>query len=150
MRVALTDVSLVEGLAELIEEFELDVEIVESDYDYIVIADQGLNAIDKVGSECRITYSHKPAFFMMFLKLIQHIDVDEYKINMMYNGDFGVMVDCSRNAVMTLDTAKRTIRNMASMGYTYLELYTEDTYEVEGEPLFGYQRSPQTRSMMII
>ncbi|MBO5925066.1 MAG: beta-N-acetylhexosaminidase [Clostridia bacterium] len=149
MKFALTDLSFVEGLEELISEFELDVELVETDYDYLVVVDQGANSIDKVGEECRITYSHKPAFFMMFLKLLQHIEVEEYKISMSYNGDFGVMVDCSRNAVMTLDTAKRTIRNMASMGYTYLELYTEDTYEVEGEPLFGYKRSRYSRDEII-
>jgi hypothetical protein len=33
---------------------------------------------------------------------------------------------------------------MALMGLNMLQLYTEDTYEVEGEPLFGYLRGKYT------
>lgn len=52
----------------------------------------------------------------------------------------GAMFDCSRNAVMTVDTVKYFLRQMAVMGLNTLLLYTEDTYEVEGEPYFGYLR----------
>ena len=57
---------------------------------------------------------------------------------------FGVMLDCSRNAVMTVSAVKRMIDCLAKMGYDTLELYTEDTYEVEGEPFFGYLRGRYT------
>jgi hexosaminidase len=53
---------------------------------------------------------------------------------------FGVMIDCSRNAVMKVDTVKGWIRRLALMGYNMLMLYTEDTYELPGEPYFGYMR----------
>ena len=53
---------------------------------------------------------------------------------------FGVMVDCSRNAVPNLKSLKTLIDCLQKMGYNTLELYTEDTYEVEGEPYFGYLR----------
>ena len=52
----------------------------------------------------------------------------------------GVMIDCSRNAVPTLDAVKAYIRQLALMGHDTLMLYTEDTYEVEGHPYFGYMR----------
>jgi len=52
----------------------------------------------------------------------------------------GVMIDCSRNAVMHPDSIRAYIDILAKMGYTTLQLYTEDTYEVEGEPYFGYFR----------
>lgn len=52
----------------------------------------------------------------------------------------GIMVDCSRNAVPTVETLKRWIDLMKRMGYNVLMLYTEDTYEVEGRPYFGYMR----------
>lgn len=52
----------------------------------------------------------------------------------------GVMLDCSRGAVMHKTTLKRYIDLLAKMGYKTLMLYTEDTYEVEGEPYFGYRR----------
>ncbi len=52
----------------------------------------------------------------------------------------GVMIDCSRNAVLRPETVKRFVALIAKMGYNQLMLYTEDTYEVEGEPYFGYLR----------
>lgn len=50
------------------------------------------------------------------------------------------MVDNSRNAVLNMDSAKHLIRILALMGYNALMFYTEDTYEVEGHPYFGYMR----------
>ena len=35
---------------------------------------------------------------------------------------------------------------MSAMGYNALLLYTEDTYEVEGEPYFGYFRGRYTQA----
>ncbi|MBP0990237.1 MAG: beta-N-acetylhexosaminidase [Oscillospiraceae bacterium] len=59
---------------------------------------------------------------------------------------FGVMLDCSRNAVMSPETLKKFIRILAKMGYNQLQLYMEDTYEVDGEPYFGYLRGRYTQS----
>ncbi len=53
---------------------------------------------------------------------------------------FGVMIDCSRNAVPSVKGLKRFFDIIAKMGYNCAMLYTEDTYEVEGEPYFGYKR----------
>ncbi|MBQ8688788.1 MAG: beta-N-acetylhexosaminidase [Clostridia bacterium] len=53
----------------------------------------------------------------------------------------GVMIDFSRNGVMTLDSLKRFLTTIRKMGYNTVFLYMEDTYEVEGEPYFGYMRS---------
>ena len=53
---------------------------------------------------------------------------------------FGVMIDCSRNAVPSIAGLKRFLDCIAKMGYNAVMLYTEDTYEVENEPYFGYQR----------
>lgn len=53
---------------------------------------------------------------------------------------FGTMVDCSRNAVMKVDSLKRWIDITSDLGYNALLLYTEDTYEVEDNPYFGYMR----------
>lgn len=52
----------------------------------------------------------------------------------------GVMLDCSRNAVMKPEKIKEFIDILAKIGYNTLELYMEDTYEIEGEPYFGYLR----------
>jgi len=56
----------------------------------------------------------------------------------------GVMVDMSRNAVMTVDSIGTLLREMAIMGLNTLMLYTEDTYTIEAEPYFGYMRGRYT------
>ena len=58
---------------------------------------------------------------------------------------FGVMLDMSRNAVMRPTELKNYIKTLASFGYNMVQLYTEDTYEVEGEPYFGYLRGRYTK-----
>lgn len=54
--------------------------------------------------------------------------------------NLGVMLDCSRNAVMKPDKLKLFVDCLAKMGYSMLQLYTEDTYEIPEEPYFGYMR----------
>ena len=52
----------------------------------------------------------------------------------------GIMIDCSRNKVFTVDYLKRFLVRMALMGGNLAMLYTEDTYRLPGEPFFGYMR----------
>jgi hexosaminidase len=52
----------------------------------------------------------------------------------------GAMVDVSRNGVLRVDTAKAFLRRLALMGFNMCLLYAEDTYEIPGEPYFGYLR----------
>ena len=59
---------------------------------------------------------------------------------------FGVMIDMSRNAVMSLDGLKRFFPLLKKMGYNCMFLYTEDTYEVDGEPYFGYMRGRYSKA----
>ncbi|KAL7310082.1 hypothetical protein PS15m_010885 [Mucor circinelloides] len=56
----------------------------------------------------------------------------------------GVMVDCSRGGVLRPKTVYFLLNNMALMGLNMLQLYTEDTYEMDGEPMFGYLRGKYT------
>ena len=58
----------------------------------------------------------------------------------------GVMIDCSRDAVYTVETLKEYIKVLAAMGYNALLLYMEDVYELEGEPYFGYLRGKYTKN----
>ena len=59
----------------------------------------------------------------------------ETEQNLKYR-QLGNMVDVSRNAVMNIATVKKFIRMSALMDFNALNLYTEDTYEIEGEPYF--------------
>ncbi|CVI69052.1 Glycosyl hydrolase family 20, catalytic domain [Clostridiales bacterium CHKCI001] len=52
----------------------------------------------------------------------------------------GLMIDCSRNGVVSIPYIKELIEQLAVMGHTMLMLYMEDVYEVDGEPYFGYMR----------
>ena len=58
--------------------------------------------------------------------------------------DLAYMADCSRNAVLNLNSAKKMIEVLALMGYSTFELYMEDTYEIEDQPYFGYFRGRYT------
>lgn len=59
--------------------------------------------------------------------------------------DFGIMLDLSRNAVLRLETVKRMICYAACMGYQFIGLYMEDTFQVEKEPYLGYMRGRMTQ-----
>jgi hypothetical protein len=57
----------------------------------------------------------------------------------------GVMVDVSRNGVLRPETMKALMRRCALMGINTFIAYAEDTYEVPGEPFFGYLRGRYTQ-----
>ena len=61
---------------------------------------------------------------------------------------FGVMLDCSRNAVMRPEEVINYARILKSFGYNMIQLYTEETYEVENEPFFGYMRGGYTQRQL--
>ena len=66
-----------------------------------------------------------------------------YKLNTL-----GVMIDMSRNSVMSVEALKRYLILLKKAGYNCVMLYTEDTYEVDGEPYFGYMRGRYTKAEM--
>ncbi|GAA6003694.1 hypothetical protein JCM10207_003550 [Rhodosporidiobolus poonsookiae] len=57
----------------------------------------------------------------------------------------GVMIDCSRNGVLRVSAVQFLLRQMALMGSNMLQLYCEDTYQIPGEPFFGYFRGPYSQ-----
>ncbi len=59
---------------------------------------------------------------------------------------FGVMLDCSRNAVINVATTKKFIDYIAVAGYNTLELYMEDVYKIESEHYFGYMRGGYSKT----
>ena len=54
----------------------------------------------------------------------------------------GIMLDCSRNAVMKAGQIKQWLEKLALLGYNMAMLYTEDTFALPDEPYFGYLRGP--------
>lgn len=54
--------------------------------------------------------------------------------------ELGYMIDCSRGQVPRVESIKRYIDILSKFHYTYLMLYTEDIFEMDGHPYFGYMR----------
>lgn len=59
---------------------------------------------------------------------------------------FATMLDCSRNAVMTVEAVKRWIDLTADLGFNALHLYMEDTYEIDNAPYFGHLRGRYSKA----
>lgn len=94
----------------------------------------------KKGNKVTISYGEPIAFFRGLSYLYEHKNEDfdvTFNRNFIYNG---LMVDCSRNGVVNLETLKFIIKLLAAYGLNRLLLYTEDTYEIEEYPYFGYLR----------
>ena len=101
------------------------------------------------GANATIAYGDGAArFFRGLAMLISWVERGESKKTVAEAPLFktnGAMVDMSRKAVMRVDTVKNMMRKMALMGMNMYMLYTEDTYEVEGHPYFGYMRGAYTK-----
>lgn len=100
-------------------------------------AEPGEAGLCRTAGGYRITYRRKCEFYREFLRVLA--GETECRETCSFE-TLGVMADCSRNAVMNVTFAKSYIRTLAGMGFNMLELYTEDTYEIAGEPYFGYMR----------
>ena len=95
--------------------------------------------VKKNGTDCEIHYASRTDFCRAVLHVLTLQDGAEGEGRAAFS-TFGYMCDCSRNAVPKTETLKHLIRLMALLGYHYLGLYTEDTFEVPEEPYFGYMR----------
>lgn len=94
--------------------------------------------VDKKDTAISITYDSEPHFYMA---LARSIELSEGKHVITQKAKrLGFMLDCSRNAVPKPEMVKELICILAMAGYDYLELYTEETYELPDEPYFGYKR----------
>jgi hypothetical protein len=135
-----SDNSLLEGIA-LAENF-IDLKF----FDYDIKAEKFLQngfKIIKNDKNFVINYSTKASFYNA-LGILLAINKEYSKTK--YNGKLGVMLDCARNAVPTVNFLKEYIKKLAFMGYDYIGLYLEDCFEVENEPYFGYKRGRYTKN----
>lgn len=96
------------------------------------------------GKEAEIQYEKKIHFFRALGLLCEHFGEEiQLSEKPVFNKN-GMMIDASRNGVMTVSSIKKMIDNMAVMGLNLIMMYTEDTYEVEKYPYFGYMRGRYT------
>ena len=121
-------------------EAELTVCVTETEKSALTVSLSGKNAT--------ITYGGgKARFFRALATLMRWISHGKTQKTLSETPTFlknGAMPDVSRNAVLTVEANKLLLRKMAMMGMNMYMLYTEDTYDVEGRPYFGYLRARYT------
>ena len=121
-------------------DFKFDKEINYTVYDGVLVEYDGNKAV--------IGYNNKPSLtrgLFLFAKEISKGNTNFTIKQKKHFKECGVMLDCSRNAVMTVKSVKKYIEHMAALGLNLLMLYTEDTYEIKEYSYFGYLRGRYTK-----
>lgn len=99
------------------------------------------------GDRATVFYGRRVELFRGLSLLAQHSDKRSYQLEQPVRFSMnGVMLDCSRNAVLKPDRVKKLADYMAAMGLDTLMLYTEDTYEISEYPYFGHMRGRYTQA----
>lgn len=105
--------------------------------------------IRKDGKSCSISFHEKAHFFRGVSLILQNIEKESWnREETVYFHSNGVMLDCSRNSVPTVNTIKKYIVRLAAFGMNRLYLYVEDTLEIEGYPYWGYLRGRFSKAEM--
>ncbi len=128
------------------EEVFKELGLVDSDDGAKVEAERGdALKVERRGDGYAITYDKLASFARAFTLIKASGGASDFAVEEKSElSELGVMLDCSRNAVRTVEFVKGYIRKLAALGYDQFQLYTEDTYEIEGEPYFGYMRGRYT------
>ena len=95
------------------------------------------------GHSAEVGGATKPALARAYMLLAKAVSDGEQEVSIHQTAYFdtcGVMLDMSFGSVTKVAGVKKYLDYMAIFGMNMLMLYTEDTYEIEGYPLFGYQR----------
>lgn len=102
--------------------------------------------IDRKGNHLYISCREEAHYYRALNRALQHLKEECYcyREELFFERN-GLMLDCSRNAVFTVEKIKSILQVLARLGMNVLMLYTEDTYEVEQEPYFGIYRGRYTR-----
>ena len=96
-------------------------------------------SVVKSSHSAKIKYTKLNEVFLGLRYIVQESGYFEKTLSAKIS-NMSLMCDCSRGSVMNVTSVKKMIRLLALCGYRSLMLYTEDTYEVDGEPYFGYMR----------
>ena len=102
--------------------------------------------ISSLGEDVSVMYKEDADLFRALGLLMTETDKKELSIRQIPPIDFrSVMIDVSRNAVIKPEYLKKIIVKFSLLGINYACLYTEDTYEVAGHPLFGFNRGKYSK-----
>jgi len=136
------------GIKELAFDYGYQPVFCDNDSLFTITAEHGAQrklSVRCTGNSAVIVIDKKIHFFRALGLLLGklHAGAREFEINEDVQFDMnGPMFDVSQGSgVINLVTLRRFIRNMALLGLNMLMLYCEDSFDVEGEPYFGYMRS---------
>ena len=103
-------------------------------------------AVSKNGNQIHVICREAAHYYRALNYVLHHMEdkTFQYQEHIYFERN-GLMLDCSRNAVFTVEKVKFLIKTLAKLGMNVLMLYTEDTYEVEGQPYFGAYRGKYTK-----
>jgi len=117
-------------------------------YDAVVEASIGGDKIkiEKSGKTAKITVAKPYQLFRALVLLKPHVNEERFLHEETCCFDtLGTMFDGAQaNSQMSVQSVKKMLLMLAGMGYNMSMLYCEDTYEIEGEPYFGYMRTRYT------
>ncbi len=103
------------------------------------------NLVSCDGQSACIRFESRTLFFRQLGRLLGRLPEAFEEKTVKYFDELGAMFDLSRNNVISVEGFQGFMRKLALMGYTYIFLYMEDTYEVEELPYFGYMRGRYTQ-----
>ena len=113
---------------------------------YKQVNEKSLLKLSKNKSDINIEYGDLSSLFYALSLIKQNHNKEQYEISLNRHFDTnGLMHDCSRNGPLNIKQAKEMIKILALFGLNRFMLYTEETYEIKGEPFFGYQRGRYTK-----
>ena len=114
---------------------------------YEKVSDQSELTIIKSGNDITIKYGQLSSLFRGLSLIKMRRDEESFSVTCHKNFEHnGLMHDCSRNGVLLVSSAKHLILISALFGLNRFLLYTEDVYEIDGEPYFGYLRGRFSKS----
>ena len=99
------------------------------------------------GDNIIIQYDELASLFYGLTQIKLHKEERNYSLKFKKNFvRAGLMHDCSRNGVLNIESVKKLILLCALFGMNTFMLYTEDVYEIDDEPYFGYLRGRYSKS----
>lgn len=85
--------------------------------------------VDKKENHLHISCREEAHYYRALNRTLQHFEEESYGYQEeVFFERNGLMLDCSRNAVFTVEKIKGILQIMARLGMNVLMLYTEDTY----------------------
>ena len=122
-----------------ITNFDINCDITEKTYDGVYVTYDGKAAV--IGYTTKVQKMR--AMFLLSMKLKACETAFEICEKPVFD-TCGPMIDMSRGGVMKAEAVKDYIDRVAALGLNMLMLYTEDVYEIDGYPMFGYLRGRYT------